>query len=195
MVCPECGTDNKPGARQCELCGKPLAMESPAAPPSSQRQLEAQKRLEKQRRMEKITGPVLGALALILIGLIAWQLCRLPRGVEEAREEIVADYPVATLSTYLKSLCAGDTASAYRMLATPLKAKITEAQFAQVEFSGPSATFQVKDSGEFDADNVFMAASVGGQPCYYTLTHEAEGWRITYTPRLGDALGLAPRVQ
>ncbi len=195
MVCPECGTDNKPGARMCELCGKPLAAEAPLGPPVSQRQAEARKRLEKRRRMERITGPILGVVILILIGLIAWQLSRIPKGVEDAREEIAADYPVAALTNYLTALCAGDATTAYGLLATPLKSQITEAQFAQVETSGPSATFQIKDSGEFDPDNVFLAASVGGQPRYYTLTREAEGWRVTWTPKLGEALAIEPRVR
>lgn len=35
MICPECGTDNRPGARFCAKCGAPLPTETVAwAPPS-----------------------------------------------------------------------------------------------------------------------------------------------------------------
>ena len=37
MICPHCGTDNRPGARFCVKCGNPLAAETVAwSPPSAE---------------------------------------------------------------------------------------------------------------------------------------------------------------
>ncbi len=68
MICPECGTDNRPGARFCARCGAPLAAETVAWP------VAVQKKYPILRALSTIYK-VLGGIVAVLTTLGAIGFC------------------------------------------------------------------------------------------------------------------------
>ncbi len=193
MVCPECGSDNKPGARLCELCGHPMPV--PAGPVADG---AAEERIAARRRQDRIAAPILAAVIVALISLLVWRFLSIPRYVEASREQVVADYPVATVDAYYKALEAGDFAAAYKYLAPEIQQRMPEATFTQLYTSGQAPTptgHKVKDTGEFGEARMYMAVSVSGRPTYCTLSKGSDGWRVEWTPALGQALQIPPPLE
>lgn len=198
MVCPECGADNKPGARLCELCGRPLpTAREVTAPEATRRRTEAEERIARRRRQERVLLPVFGVVALGLLGLIVWRVMQIPKYLEQSRQQIVADYPVTAMDHYYKALEAGDYAGAYGLVSQEIRQRMPEAAFAQVYSSGqePKPTsHKVKDTGEWDAEHLYMAVSVNGRPSYATMVRDPDGWRVEWTPPIGRLLSIPAPV-
>jgi len=168
VVCPECGTDNKPGARLCEFCQAVLSTAQPVGGPlgrppaleAERKRAEAEAKLRRSRKRERVLVPILGAAGLVFLVCI---FVFFPRKATE-RLDVAAQFPVAALNKYLGALEKGDYATAYAMLATPLRQRVTEEQFA--------------------------ALSVNESPEFWTYTKESEGWRITWCPAFEKVFGL-----
>lgn len=194
-TCPECGTENRVGARFCELCQKPLAQArvGPAAPARESRD-RAAARIRRQAALARYAAPALAAVALLLLLLVIW---RFPRKQVAARPDFAADYPVAAMNKYFEGLTKQDYTAAYGMLSQRVRQGIDEARFAAVFSRGPESpvsSYTIKDTGDFDEANIYAAVEVNGRPEFYCLTREAEGWRISWAPWMESVLGLPPPV-
>lgn len=199
MVCPECGTDNAADARLCGLCGELLPVAgTPAAPAPGRARQEAAERIEARRRQDRVATIVLGIGLLAVAGLIGWRFSTLPKAVAESREQIVSDYPLATLDAYYQALETGDYAKAHAMLCAAVQQKVPASAFEAAFATGgePKPTsHKAKDLGFWTETHAFTALSVNGKRAYHTLVKEPEGWRIEWTPLVGRLLNVPPPLE
>ena len=199
MKCPECGTENQPRATSCEFCqyplgGTPTAPIDQAPPQVARRRAEAEERLRRSRQMERITVPALVVVSLVLLGLL---VAFFPKKKLVEKPDFTKEYPVAALNKYFGALKAEDYTTAYSMLAQVVQQKIPEEQFAALFTGGraPKVTgYSVKDTGDFDETNSYAAVEVNGSPEFVGLAKDPEGWRISWTPLIGDATGTPSPV-
>jgi len=195
VKCPECGTENQPGAARCDFCqyplgAAPLGPMDQVPPEVARRRAEAQERLRRSRRAERITVPLLAVMCLVLLGLL---VAFFPKKKLTEKPDFTKEFPVAALNKYFGSLKGEDYGAAYSMLAQVVQQKITADQFAALFTGGgaPKVTgYSVKDTGDFDETSGYAAVDVNGSPEFVALTKETEGWRITWTPLIGDATGI-----
>ncbi|MBD3178005.1 MAG: hypothetical protein GF320_22760 [Armatimonadia bacterium] len=190
--CPECQTENRPGARACEFCNAVLPQAGPQGlapdPDALRRRTEAERRLKSGRRLSRILVPLLSLLAVVLIALIIVLFPRL--GKTEGAPDLILDYPSVAIDRYYTALEEQDYATAGDLLAGSLRSQVPAGGFERLYVDRPIDSHSLKDLGQVDEGNAYAAVSINGQPGFVWLVMEEQGWRIAWTPELGESLGI-----
>lgn len=190
--CPECGTENPPGAPTCEFCnatlGRPAIGGPTPDPAAARRREEADRRLKARRRKDRIATAV---LALVAVALAALLIAFFPKGrVREAAPDLILSYPTVAVDRYYSAIQAADYGAAQALLASSVRQSVTAEALAQVYAARPVSSHAIQDTGQVDDKNAYGAVSLGGSPTFVWMVREEAGWRLYWATELGDALGL-----